>query len=138
MPPVVIRKSHYESLAAIRHALRSFLNFSQAAAREAGLTVQQHQALLVLKGLPGRNHAFIAEFAELLQVKHNSAVGLVDRLVRRRLLRRSPSPTDRRRVELYLTRHGEKVIERLSAIHLQELRQFGPALRDLIGSVSET
>jgi DNA-binding MarR family transcriptional regulator len=138
MPPIRLRKSHYESLAAIRHALRIFLHFSEEAARRAGLTVQQHQALLALKGFPGREYAFITELAEHLQVKHHSAVGLVDRLVRRRLLRRSPSATDRRRVELHLTGHGKQVIERLSAIHLQELRQLGPALRDLIASVTPT
>lgn len=136
MPPIRLRKSHYESLSAIRHALRIFLHFSEEAARRAGLTVQQHQALLILKGFPGREYAFITELADYLQVRHHSAVGLVDRLVRRRLLRRTPSATDRRRVELRLTGHGEQVIERLSAIHLQELRQLGPALRDLIATVT--
>ncbi len=136
MPPIRLRKSHYESLAAIRHALRLFLHFSEEAARGAGLTVQRHQALLVLKGFPGRHPAFITELADRLQIRHHSAVGLVDRLVRRRLLRRTLSATDRRRVELHLTHHGEEVIERLSAIHLQELRQLGPALRDLIAKVT--
>lgn len=133
-----LAKTHYESLSGIRYALRSFLHFSQGAAREAGLTAQQHQALLVLKGFPGRDYAFITELAERLQVRHHSAVGLVDRLVRRQLLRRTPSSTDRRRVELHLTRQGEKLIERLSAIHFRELRQLGPALQRLLDSLHHT
>ena len=132
-----ITKSHYESLAALRHALRRFLNFSQDAARQSGLTPQQHQALLAIKGFPGRDFVSITELAERLQLRHHSTVGLVDRLTRARLLRRTPSVSDRRRVELRLTAQGEKVIEKLSATHLNELRQFGPELHRLIGSIIE-
>ena len=137
MPTTKITKAHYESLAALRHELRRFLNFSQVAARQAGLTPQQHQALLAIKGFPGRDYASIAELAELLQLRHHSTVGLVDRLTLKQFLRRAPSKTDRRRVEVRLTARGEKVIERLSAIHLQELRQLGPALHRLVGSITE-
>lgn len=137
MPMTKIAKSHYESLAALRHELRRFLNFSQMAARKAGLTSQQHQALLALKGFPGRDYASIAELAECLQSKHHSTVGLVDRLALRQFLRRAPCKTDRRRVEVRLTARGEKVIEHLSTIHLQELRQFGPTLHRLVGSITE-
>lgn len=120
----------------MRHALRTFLNFSENAARGSGLTPQQHQALLAIKGFPSRDYASIAELAGRLQIRHHSAVGLVDRLVRRGLIRRQSSAEDGRRVELHLTVRGEKVIERLSAIHLQELRQVGPALHRLLGEIS--
>ena len=133
-----ITKAHYESLAALRHAWRRFLNFSQAAAHQSGLTPQQHQALLAIKGFPGRDYVSITELADRLQLRHHSIVGLVDRLTRARLLRRTPSVADRRRVELRLTAQGEKMIEQLSAIHLQELRQFGPELHRLIGSITQT
>ena len=137
MSQTQITNSHYESLAALRHALRRFLNFSQDAARQSGLTPQQHQALLAIKGFPGRDFVSITELAERLQLRHHSTVGLVDRLTRARLLRRTPSVSDRRRVELRLTAQGEKVIEKLSATHLNELRQFGPELHRLIGSITE-
>ena len=130
-----IPKSHYESLAALRYALRRFMNFSQAAARRSGLTPQQHQALLAIKGFPGRDFVSITELAERLQLRHHSTIGLVDRLARGGLLRRTPSVVDRRRVELRFTPRGERVIERLSATHLQELRQLGPELHRLIGSI---
>jgi DNA-binding MarR family transcriptional regulator len=137
MTQIRITQSHYESLAALRHALRRFLHFSQDAARRAGLTPQQHQAMLAIKGFPGRDYASITELAECLQLRHHSAVGLVDRLVRRQLMRRTTSKADRRRIELRLTARGEQVIERLSAIHLRELRQLGPELHRLVGSIIE-
>ncbi len=130
-----ISKSHYELLAEFRHALRRFQRFSQEAARSAGLTPQQHQALLAIKGFPGRDYVSIGELAERMQLRHHSAVGLVDRLARRKLVRRVASTADRRRVEVRLSASGEAMIERLSAAHLMELRQLGPGIRSVLESV---
>ncbi len=132
-PPIT--KSHYELLAAFRHGLSRFLHFSEAAAQSAGLTPRQHQALLVIKGFPGRDTASVGEIAERLHLRHHSVVGLVDRLARRQLVRRIPSRVDRRRVEVGLTARGEALLRRLSASHLRELRQLGPELHRLLGSV---
>ena len=128
-------KTHYQSLASLRYALRRFLNFSQNAAREAGLTPQQHQALLSIKGFRGPGNASIGDLAEHLFLKHHSTVGLVDRLVQRQFVRRSPSPTDHRRVELELTPKGEAIIKRLSEVHLLELKHIGPELQRIIASL---
>lgn len=124
--------AHYETLAAWRRALRRFLRFSEEAAEAAGLPTQQHQALLAIKGFPGRDRVTVGELADWLGVRHHSAVGLVDRLAKRRLVRRAPAPEDRRRVYVSLTAAGETLIERLSQAHLRELRQIGPELRRLI------
>jgi DNA-binding MarR family transcriptional regulator len=75
------------------------------------------------------------ELAERLHLKHHSAVGLVDRLVRRGLVRRRRAAEDARRVEVSLTTRGEALIARLSAIHRDELRQIGPELRRLLDSM---
>jgi DNA-binding MarR family transcriptional regulator len=138
MRPAALRitKSHYELLASLRHALRRFLTLSQEAARSGGLTPQQHQALLAIKGFPGRDHVSVGELAGMLQLRHHSAVGLVDRLAARRLIRRTLSSEDRRCVEVRLTPRGERLIARLSEAHLRELRQLGPELHALIGSVT--
>src|SRR4051812_25186935 len=133
--PKKITQADYETLAALRHALRRFLRFSQAAAQAAGMPPQQHQALLAIKGFPGRDYVSIRELAERLHLRHHSAVGLVDRLARRGLVRRRPSRQDRRRVEVSLTARGEALITRLSAAHLQELRQVRPELRRLLDSM---
>src|ERR1022692_760107 len=114
-------KSQYEMLAAFRYALRQFLHFSEEAAHAAGITPQQHQALLAVKGFPGRDCVTVGELAERLQLRHHSAVGLVDRLVAERLVSRAISAEDRRPGFVQLTSCGEKVLEKLSSAHSEQL-----------------
>lgn len=121
-------KSHYERLAAFRYALRQFYHFSEEAAHAAGITPQHHQALLAIKGFPGRDCVTVGELAERLQLRHHSTVGLVDRLVTEKLVARAPSAQDRRQVFVQLTRRGENVLEGLSAAHTEQLKRMGPEL----------
>lgn len=132
-----LAKSHYELLAALRHALRRFQRFSRDAATGAGLTPQQHQALLAIKGFPGRDFVSVGELADRLQLKHHSAVGLINRLAGRQLVCRTPSAEDGRRQEVRLTPAGEKLLGRLSADHLKELRQLRPELQRLLESMPD-
>jgi DNA-binding MarR family transcriptional regulator len=125
-------KTEYQTLAALRYRLRQFLRFSEEAARACGLTPQQHQALLAIKGFPRRDHVTIGELAERLQIRHHSAVGLADRLAANHLVRRRPDPSDRRRANLALSAHGEKVLENLSAAHREQLRRIGPEIEILL------
>lgn len=130
--PQKLRKSQYETLAAFRYALRKFLHFSEAAAEAANLTPQQHQALLAIKGFPGRDRVNVGELAERLQLRHHSVVGLIDRLVAEKLVARVPSTEDRRQVLVQLTGQGEKTLAKLSASHREQLRQIGPELSRLL------
>lgn len=127
-----VTKAQYESLAALRFALRQFLRFSEEAAQAAGITPQQHQALLAIKGFPGRDHATVGELAERLQVRHHSAVGLLDRLETEKLVGRKSGRMDRRRVHVFLTPRGERVLEKLSEAHRDQLRRRGPHLARLL------
>ncbi len=127
-----LSKSQYERLAEFRHALRQFLHFSEQAASAAGITPQQHQALLAIKGFPGRDHVTVGELAERLQLRHHSTVGLIDRLVADNLAERTPSAQDRRQVLVQLTRHGETVLASLASTHRQELKRMGLHLNRLL------
>ncbi len=127
-----ITKAEYETLAALRYALRQFLRFSEEAAHAAGLTPQQHQALLAIKGFPGRDRLTIGELAERLQLRHHSAVGLADRLVSSRLVARTRDTADRRQVYLALGARGEAVLEKLSAAHKEQLRRVAPQIELLL------
>lgn len=124
-----VSKEDYVALASFRYELRRFLHFSSTAAQAAGLSPQQHQALLVIKGTPERDHLSIGELAERLQLKHHSAVGLIDRLTKRRLVKRVASAEDKRKVNIHLTEQGEELIRGLSATHRDELRVIAPELR---------
>ncbi|GAB1470858.1 helix-turn-helix domain-containing protein [Chloroflexota bacterium] len=126
-----ITQSEYETLAAFRYSLRLFLRFSEEAAQSIGLAPQQHQALLSIKGFPGRDKITITELAERMQIRHQSAVGLVDRLTGQGLLVREQSRTDRRQVYATLTPKGLALLEQLSAVHKEELRRILPELQKL-------
>jgi DNA-binding MarR family transcriptional regulator len=119
----------YAQLAAWRYALRGFLRFSEAAAAEVGLTSQHYQAMLVLRGWPDDGRVTINDLARQLLIRHNSAVGLVDRLVQEGLVTRAPSSADRRKVELVLTPRGREVLAKLAAVHRRELQRLGPILK---------
>ena len=119
----------YARLAAFRHALRRFLRFSESAAAEVGINGQHYQALLIVRASPEHSRVTINELAQQLLVKHNTAVELVDRLVRQDLVQREPSSVDRRKVELGLTPRGRQLLARLAAMHRRELQRIGPTLK---------
>jgi DNA-binding MarR family transcriptional regulator len=133
-----VRAEEYEALAAFRYALRQFLAFSESAAAAVGLTPQQHQALLAVKGFPGPEPMTIGALAERLRIRHHSTVGLVDRLAAQGLLARHPGRVDRRQVHLALTASGARVLARLSAVHRAELRRIRPRLITLLEDLSGT
>src|SRR5579885_1236137 len=124
-----LTKAEYEALAAFRYALRRFLRFSEQTAREAGVTPQQHQVLLAIKGFPGRESATISELAERLQMQQHSMVGLIDRIEAQGLVRRESGKQDRRQVYVSLTSRGEALLHKLAMIHQRELLNISDALR---------
>jgi len=126
-----ISKADYETLATFRYIVRQFLHFSEEAAQAVGVTPQQHQAMLAIKGFPGRDYVTIGELAERLQIRHHSAVGLVDRLAAQDLAAREPG-SDPRSVYVKLTPHGTDVLHQLTSAHREELRRIGPDFRALL------
>jgi DNA-binding MarR family transcriptional regulator len=134
--PPQLDTHEYEQLAAFRHALRSFLRFSEAEAEKGGLTAQHYQALLTLRACPEGNRLTINDLAQQLMIRHNSAVGLVDRLTKQGLVVREPSPKDGRKVYLRPTPKGERVLGKLAAVHREELRRIGPQLEALLHQIT--
>jgi DNA-binding MarR family transcriptional regulator len=111
-------------LASFRYQLRQFLRFSEKAAREAGITPQQHQLLLGVAGYTGRRWATISELAEFLQERHNAVVGLVDRALQRGLVLKKEFAPDHRVVRVELTPEGRQILARLAQLHRKELGRF--------------
>ena len=109
------------NIARFRYAIRRLLRSSEDAAREAGLTPQQHQLLLGIAGHAEDGSASIGQLAEFLQVRHHSAVGLVDRAEDLGLVRRTENPDNRREVQVTLTADGARKLRMLASLHRKEL-----------------
>ena len=79
---------------------------------ELGLTLSQLHVLYMLQGAPGTPAGAVAA---QLKVRPSTATGVVDRLVRDGLVRRERDDLDRRRVRIWLTERGMRVINELRA-----------------------
>ena len=121
-------KSNYEMLANFRYVLRRFLRTSELNARAAGVTSQQYQALLAIRGYPERDYVRIGELAERLQLTHNATVELVDRMEAQELITRFSGMSDRRQVCVALTPGGRQSLEKAALANQEQLRCLSPDL----------
>src|SRR5919197_2965531 len=123
-----LTKQDFEALARFRFGIRRYLRFSEETVRSYGLTPQQYQLLLALKGFPGRDWATIRELADRLQLRHHSVVELVNRAQKQGLVDRAGHPDDARVVRVLLTEDGDRILARLSALDRDELRRMDRTL----------
>src|SRR5207244_6890347 len=94
----------YEALANFRYLLRKFLRFSKDfLSAESHLSPEQYEALLAIKMFASSGGLSISKLSERLQVRNNSAVRIVDRLVERKLFNHTPVHRDRLRRFVVLT-----------------------------------
>ena len=126
-----LTKAEYEALAASPSAA-TVHGVQRGRGTQGSLTPQQHQALLAIKGAPGREMLAVGEIAEALCLRPHSAVELVDRMAELGLVERHADADDHRRVWVRLTTIGEDVLARLSAEHLRELQAIGPGLARML------
>lgn len=127
-PSEPLEKQDFEALARFRFGIRRYLRFSEETVRKDGLTPQQYQLLLALKGFPDRDWASVRELAERLQLRHHSVVELINRAQRQDLVERGTHPHDGRSIRVFLTAKGEQVLTHLSALHREQLRRMHAVL----------
>ncbi|MGA7216838.1 MAG: MarR family winged helix-turn-helix transcriptional regulator [Candidatus Sulfotelmatobacter sp.] len=120
--------SDYQALAEFRYQIRRFFHFSEQVVKRAGLERGQYQLMLAIKGMPAGVRPRIRELANRMQIRHHSAVELVNRLEAGGFVHRARAQADRREVLLALTSKGEKVLGELALHHHDELRLAGPEL----------
>lgn len=118
----------YQRLLAFRTALRRFDQWSRQAAEAHGLSHAQHQLMLAVRGSTVGEGPSVGDVAESLLIQHHTASGLVDRVQELGLIQRFPDAQDARRVRLRLTIRGREVLDKLTAVHLEELRNLGELL----------
>jgi len=127
----------YETLAELRYQLRRFTRVREIAARAAGIEPQQYMVLLQIKGLEPRGPVTIGALAERLQLRHHSAVELVDRLEKRGMVVRQRNESDRRGVVVALKPPGEAMLKKLALHSMAELRSEGVYLLTVLGRLLE-
>lgn len=126
----------YSALAQFRRSIREFLSFSEEAAKKSGLTPQQHQAILAIRGTPTERGFSVGDLAAHLMIQHHSAVELINRLVSAQLVERAVAADDRRKMHLHLTLRAHELLEELSWAHVSELRRRGPELADMLNELN--
>jgi DNA-binding MarR family transcriptional regulator len=132
-----VRDGDYERLLAVRTRMREFEHWSAQQASEHGLTANQHQLLLAVRGHAGPAAPTIGEVAGYLMVRHNTAVELVDRTQELGLLARQRDAHDHRVVRLTLTGAGHARIAALSAAHLEELTRLASMIDALLAELQD-
>jgi DNA-binding MarR family transcriptional regulator len=126
-----VNKKRYEALSDFRFRLRSFLRFSEDAARDEGITVLQYQLLLHTQGFDGREWATVSEIAERLQAQPHGVVALVSRCEEAGLVQRKPSQADRRQVEVHLLPLGRRKLAKLASLHADQLAGLAEAVQQV-------
>jgi len=87
--------------------IRMFMVKQTSMIKKSDITVPQIAILHLLKDIP---KCKMSEIAKFLNVTTSAATGIVDRMVRSGLLKRSREPKDRRIINIKLTPKGEKTI----------------------------
>lgn len=130
----------YERLAHFRHTVRQFSRQTELEGRRLGLTPQQYQLMVAIKGFPGRDWANISELAERLQIRHNAVIGLVNRAEARGLVTRQQNAEqfDRRIVQIHLTSEGEKALHVMASALQAERKRVQESLDALIHDLGPT
>jgi DNA-binding MarR family transcriptional regulator len=118
----------YQIQADFRCAYRHFQRYAEEQARAAGITPQHYFLLLVVRGHRNHPRVNIGEIADALQIRHHGASLLVDRCVKRGLLERTEDPNDRRRVHVWLTPEGQKILDRVMEANRRKMGSLGDTL----------
>ncbi|HEY4938438.1 MAG TPA: MarR family winged helix-turn-helix transcriptional regulator [Actinomycetota bacterium] len=134
-PKAKLTTSDYRHLLQVRTGLRRFLHWSEEQAHSAGLTPAQHQLLLAVRGHPGPGAPTVGDLADHLLIQHHGAVQLVDRAAAAGLVTRRRDEADHRLVHVVLTDEGRRLLESLSARHLDELRRVGLSFGEISAGI---
>jgi len=104
--------AHDTAVQALMLASRAFVGLTarSLAAVEGEVTLPQFRTLVVLAA---RGPQRSVDIADELQVNPSTGSRMVDRLVRKGLVRRTRSTSDRREVRLHLTTAGHEVVEQV-------------------------
>ena len=119
----------YGIIAAWRSTLRDFMTSSKAILKEHNVTSMQYQAMLAVRISEEPEGITVNGLAAALGIRHNSAVGLINRLEAQGHIQRVRSQRDRRVAHLRITPEGEVVLKALAEAHRDQLSRIRPEMR---------
>ncbi len=122
----ILSDIEYEALANLRYRIRKFREFSGKAAERLGLTRQQHQALLAIKGLGAGGRMSLPDLAGKLFLTAAETAGLAASLQEAGHV--TIEAKQKRRPAAVLTGQAEELLRRLTSAHLYEIREMAPEL----------
>ena len=135
-----LEDADYQRLLRLRTSLRQYLHWSEQQAQTVGLTPAHHQFLLAIRGHDDPRGPTISDVAGYLLLKHHSTVELAQRVGSLGLIDRVADPDDGRVVRLRLTAKGAAALQKLAALHLEELSRLAngllPMWQSYLGSQS--
>jgi DNA-binding MarR family transcriptional regulator len=122
MPETTLAASH-ELVDAFVAASRALVAVAARSLADLGedVTLAQYRSLIVLRT---RGPQRPAELAERLQVTPSTASRMVERLVRKRLVRRVRSAQDRRTVTVHLTEAGHRLVDEVIGRRRAEIERI--------------
>jgi len=126
-----VSDTEFRALCEFRQHIQRYLEYSDHAAKDQGIEPRQYQLMLYIKGMPQKENPTVGTLARRLNIRHHSAVELIDRAVRNGLVRRSARSGGQ--VLVQLTPNGYRILERAVADRLKELQTAGPALVSALG-----
>lgn len=118
-----------EAVEALLRASRALVGIAARSLADiaADVTLPQYRALVVLAS---RGPQKVADIATELGVAPSTGTRMVDRLIRKGLIRRQRSSTDRRAVRLTLTVAGRQLVDRV-------MRRRRHELATIVGATAE-
>ena len=125
----MVTNEQYAALSEFRYRLNQFLRFSEAAAREVGLSTAQYQLLLHARAADKHAVATIGVIARRMGTTHQAAVALVKRCEARGLVEKRRSVGDERKVEVHLTSSARRLISKLATQHLKAISTLDEVIR---------
>ena len=114
-------------LVALRRIIRAIDLRSRALVTRYGLTGPQ---LTVLRQLASQDGVSVGELTRAIHLSQATVTGILDRLARRELVRRQRSTQDRRRVQVWLTEAGRKLLDDAPPLLQEEFTEQFENLED--------
>ena len=96
------------SLIALRRILRATELFGRKLAQSVGLTAPQLRALQIVSD---KGHCTATEISQRMRISQATVTSLVDKLVRKEMVVRERSQTDRRQTNIVTTEKGRQAIQ---------------------------